>query len=460
MGLMPVTDAAFLLAERRERPMHVGGLQLFAPPDDVHPSYVGDLVRESLDVLPDDIHPLFRRRPFRSLGTFGQWFWNDDAEIDLEYHVRHSALPPPGRIRELLALVSQLHGSLLDRNRPLWEGHLIEGLDDGRFAVYTKIHHAMVDGVAAMQILQDALTDDPDARDVPPPWAMKRRGSRRTVVPPSPVQVALGALRGAGQLAGVGPVFWRTVREAQREQAATIPFQAPRTIFNQSITGARRFAAQSWPLERVKAIGKASGTSLNDVVLAMCSGALRQYLLELDALPDQPLVSMVPVSLRTADDDARDAGNAVGVILCNLATDLDDAGQRLKMINESMAHGKSTLKQLSPLQVVALSAMAMTPMIAAPLYGPGRVLPPPFNLVISNVPGPRKPLYWNGARLEGVYPVSIPSDGQALNITVTSYVNNLEFGLIGCRQKVPHLQRLLAMLGESLDDLEQAVGIA
>jgi WS/DGAT/MGAT family acyltransferase len=229
-------------------------------------------------------------------------------------------------------------------------------------------------------------------------------------------------------------------------------------MLNVPITGARRFAAQSWPIDRLKRVAKASDATLNDVVLAMCSGTLRTYLDGEDALPAEPLIAMVPVSLR--DESTPDAaGNAVGVIMCNLGTNQSDPAARLSTVRRSMLDGKALLRGMSPLQILAMSAIGMSPLILEPLFGLTGVARPPFNLVISNVPGPRTPLYWNGARLDGLYPLSIPLTGQALNITVTSYSDEVAFGLTGCRRSVPHLQRMLGYLDAELAALEEAVGV-
>ena len=453
MAPMPPADAMFLLAESRERPMHVGGLQLFRPPEDADPNFLPDLYHDAIQ--SDEVAPLFRRRPRRTLRDLGQWSWADDDEFDIEYHVRHSALPRPGRIRELLELSGRLHGSLLDRNRPLWQGHLIEGLDDGRFAVYMKVHHALLDGVSALRLLQHSLSADPDVRGTPAPWATPLPRSKRPDGPaPNPLQTVA---RGIGEVAGIGPAVFRTVQQALQDHQAALPFQAPRTILNVNITSARRFAAQSWDIARLQAVAKATSSTLNDVLLAMCSGALRAYLLDLGALPDQPLIAMVPVSLRKDDSVG---GNSVGSILCSLGTDLSDPLARLQAVGASMRQGKAALAGMSPLQVMAFSAIEMAPLALAPLIRAPKFMRPAFNLVISNVPGPRQPLYWNGAALEGVYPLSIPFDGQALNITVTSYVDHLEFGLTGCRRSAPHLQRLLSHLETSIADLERVTGVS
>jgi len=251
----------------------------------------------------------------------------------------------------------------------------------------------------------------------------------------------------------------RLAERGLREQQAAAPMRAPRTILNGNITGARRFAAQSWPLDQLKSIAKAAGSdvTLNDVVLAMCAGALRDYLIELDALPDAPLTAMVPISLRSLGIDTS-SGNAVGTLLTNLATDVDDAGDRLSTIHASVQVGKQALAGMNRLQATAVSALLMAPLTLGTFFGANRFVPPVYNLVISNVPGPKEPRWWNGARLDAVYPLSIPLTGQALNITVTSYVDNLEFGLIGCRRSVPHLQRLLSHLDTAAKNLATATG--
>jgi diacylglycerol O-acyltransferase len=454
MALMSPLDAIFLIPETREQPMHVGSLQLFSTPDGAGRNYLTEAYEQLLSV--DDIAPTFRKRAHRSWTTLGQWAWEQDHDIDLEHHVRHSALPRPGRIRELLALASRLHSTLLDRQRPLWEMHLIEGMRDGRFAIYFKLHHALMDGVSGMRLMQEVLSTDPGETELRAPYMPIERSQ-----PGAGSGMSLGALPGAavgaiGEVMSLGPALLRVGERLVREQAAALPMQAPRTILNGSITGSRRFAAQSWELPRLKAVAKAGATSLNDVVLAMCSGALRLYLQELDALPDSSLIAMVPVSLRGAEAPAS-GGNAVGTILCNLGTDQRDAGLRLATVHESMQQGKAALAGMNRLQITAMSSLAMAPMALGTVFGAHRLFPPPFNLVISNVPGPKQPLWMAGARLDAFYPLSIPTVGQALNITVTSYVDHMEFGLTGCRRHVPHLQRLLAHLETSLAGLEAAV---
>ena len=449
---MSPTDSIFLLTESREHPMHVGGLQLFEPPEGAGPEFP----REVYDALVanDDFQPTFRKRPATIIGGIANigWAYDDENDIDVGYHVRRSALPSPGRVRDLLELTSLLHGSLLDRHRPLWEAHFVEGLHDGRFALYTKFHHALIDGVSAVKLMQRTLSTDPDNREVQAIWnlARRRRSGGR-----SRLQTLTQA---AKSVAALGPSTWSLARAALVEQQLTLPFAAPRTMLNVRIGGARRCAAQSWSLDRLRSIRQAAGVTVNDVVLAMCAGALRYYLMDQHALPDTPLVAMVPVSLRSKEE-ADSGGNMVGSILCNLATDVDDPANRLQTISESMRGNKKVFSELPRFQAFALSAFLIAPLGLAAIPGFVSSAPPPFNIVISNVPGPTEPIYWAGARLAGNYPLSIALDGQALNITVVNNADNLDFGLVGCRRSVPHLQRLLGHLESSLKDLERAVGV-
>lgn len=454
MALVSPPDVAFLLSESRATPMHVAGLQVFELPEGAGPDWLGTQFDQMVE--RDDVSPLFRKRVHRSVRTAGQWTWEDDENLDLEYHVRHSALPAPGRVRELLTIASRFHGTLLDRQRPLWEFHLIEGLEGNRFAVYTKVHHAMIDGVSAMRVLERSLTTDPDA-EVAPPWTYRRP---RTTPPvdtgTNPLDAVLELARDGLGIASLAPRLLRSARQAMEDELAIVPFKAPSTMLNVHITGARRFAAQSWSLERIRAVASKAGVSLNDAVLAMCAGAVRRYLIEHHDLPHESLTAMVPVSLRQ-DDSA--GGNAVGAVLTSLATNVVHPADRLERIHESMRIAKATLADLTPIQRLAVSTANMLPSPLVSMLGGGEGFRPPFNLTISNVPGPAEPLYLNGARLQGVYPLSIPYHGQALNITISRYVDNMEFGLTGCRRRVPHLQRLLVHLEDSLAELEDAIGL-
>ncbi len=455
---MQPIDAGFLLFESPQKPLHVGGLQIFEPPEGAGPDHVRDLYEQSL--THREVRPAFARKPVEVLGV-GPLAWTYETELDFEYHVRHSALPRPGRIRELLELVSRLHGTPLDRTRPLWEMHLIEGLADGRFAVYTKIHHAVVDGVAAMRILQEGLSPDPDERNMAPPWVSRHQDA------PSQTQDRAGSgstaasvrnlLAAPLETIGVARRMATTAWEGVTQQSAALPFRAPRTMFNRNISGARRFAGDSWPLERLQRVADAVDGTVNDVVLAMSAGALRRYLIGHDALPDDSLVAMVPVSMREDEGDVDEDGNAVGIVLVVLGTHLADPVERFDLILESMGRAKAQLSGLSTTQAMAVNVLPVAPFLFTSGLRIPEITRPPFNVVISNVPGPQAPLYWNGARLQGNYPLSIPVDGLALNITCASYAGEMAFGLVGCRRTVPSLQRLLDGLEASLTELEDAL---
>jgi diacylglycerol O-acyltransferase / wax synthase len=435
--------------------MHVAGLHLYTPPPGAGDDFVMKLV-EAWREYPHARAPFDQRANFK----LGHYFWDEDTDFEIDYHLRHSALPKPGRIRELLSLVSRLHGTLMDRTRPLWELNLIEGLSDGRVALFMKIHHAMFDGVAAMKMMQAVLSPDPHEQR-PPIWAQElpRRERPPTEAPPDgKVGVAESLLARALRVgAEIVPGVQSGLRELVRESTAASdaqPFHAPPTMFNVRISGSRRFAAQSFSLERFKAIGKATSATVNDVTLAVCAGTLRRYLLAHGALPDKPLISMVPVSVRTEQD----GGNQIAILLANLGTHLDDPLERMRLIIDSTSTAKERLSKMSRLERVAHAAAMSAPMGPSMVTGHAR-RHPIYNVVISNVPGPKHTLYLDGMRLDESYPVSIPVDYLALNITITGYGLELGFGYVACRRSVPALQRMLDYTDESLRELEQVLGL-
>lgn len=453
-ALSPV-DQMFLLLEKRQQPMHVAGLQLFSYPEDAGPKYVSELAESMRDYCCPEA-PFNQRLHYR----LGRPYWATDKQFDIDHHFRHEALPKPGRIRELLSLVSSEHSNLLDRARPLWEAHLIEGIKGRQFALYTKMHHSVMDGISAMRMGMRALSTDPTERDLPPVWAHASRKHQQ----PSPstadavsglAHLAAGAGKQIATLPGLMREIYKVSQKARRDDNYVSIFQAPESLLNQRITGSRRFAAQSYSLSRIKRIGKAFNCTVNDVVLTICGSALREYLISQNALPDAPLIAMVPVSLR--EDDSI-GGNNIATILANLGTHIADPANRLAVIKASVQDAKARYQNMSKSEILNYTALTLAPTGLNLLTG----LAPKwqaFNVVISNVPGPREPLYWNGARLTGMYPVSIVLDRIALNITLTSYCDQLEFGLIGCRRTLPSMQRMLDYLEQGLRELEIAAGI-
>ena len=456
---MSPADSIFLTFESRDAPLHIGGLQVFSPAADGVD--VAELYRRL--VADDEVADTFAKRARRSVASGGQWAWEPDPYFDIEHHVRVHALARPGRVADLFALCSRLHGGLLDRSRPLWELHLIEGVQDGRFAIYFKAHHALMDGAAAQRLLSRALSPDPDERGLRPLWAPRYgavgEGPDAAGAAESGVEQVARLLRTAlswaSDVNGLPAAVVESLKRGAAGRAAPVSLAAPRSVLNVPITGSRRFAARSWPLAEFREISAAAGVTVNDVVLAACSGALRRYLLEAGSLPDKPLVAMAPIALSVEGRD-HDNGNAVAAVMCNLNTDLADPAARLAAIHQSMAEGKDELRGRTPHQAIALTGLGMSPLALQLLPGVRSIARPPFNLVISNLAGPARPLYLNGARLEASYPLSVPYHGQALNITCISYADELSFGFTGCRQQVPHLHRVPDYLDDELSSLASA----
>ena len=465
MRRIDLADAGFLLAERRETPMHVGGVNLFTLPDgaDEHKFLEGLAgVLRNADSF---------RKPFGEyvVSKPTGMFWETDDNMDLDYHIRHSALPKPGRYRELFALASRLHSVLLDRNRPLWEIHLIEGLQNRQFAVYNKMHHAAIDGVGAMHITRGMCSTSKSGRINHAPLSQEaydaykasRFGNRTRQVTPreSELRAVADAVK---QTFDSGTNLMGAMRRFSgafmgRGGNLAVPWHnVPKTSINTKVSGARRFVAQSWEFDRVKAVCKALDGTLNDIVLAMCAGALRRYLESRNELPRHSLKAMAPVSLREEGD--LESANAVGFITADLATNIKDPEKRLRAIQQSMRAGKELLQGLSSREASIFMQLTQLPAVVTSVLGLADKFPA-FSTVISNVPGPREQLYWNGARLDGIYPASIVFDGFAMNITLVSYNNQLDFGIVACRRSLPQIQRSIDYLEDALQELEEIAGL-
>ncbi len=456
--MMNLLDAAWLYVETAATPMHVAALQIFSPPPGSPDDYVGRILAgfRSGQVVGA---PWNRRL---AGGLIDRLFpsWVVEAQIDLDYHVRHSALPRPGGERELGVLVSRLHSHPLDFTRPLWECHFIEGLEDGRFAVYTKMHHSMIDGVSGMRLLQRMLSTDPGERGMPAPWSVTPRETTALTrdageEPAWRVSSLVDVVREhAGSLGNVGLAMLQMAGKGDSDPL-TAPLTCPWSIINGRITPHRRLATQRLPLADMRELARRADCTLNDLVLAVCSSALRRYLAEADALPEDPITAGLPVNVRPADDEG--LGTAISFICANLATHLEAPLDRLALIKASTQRAKQHLQGLPRTALTHYTVTFMAPYILQLLTGLGGRLRPVFNLTISNVAGPDRPLYLNGARMEAMYPMSLLSHGQALNITCLSYDGRLHFGFTGCRNTLPHMQRLAVYAGDALAELERAV---
>jgi len=466
-------DASFLHLETPETPMHVGSLMLFDLPE----GYEGDYYEDVKAQLAKRLHlaRLFHRKLATMPFELADPVWIDDDDIDLDYHVRSVTLRRPGTMEQLEVLIARLHSSLLDRSRPLWEVYVIEGLANGQIAYYSKAHHSGVDGKAGIEIAKVFYDVTPQAREVRPPRPA-RPGNAYQLGVAELLQAAIA--NSAAQYVKLGKMLPQTAkalgctalqfisarRKALRERSLGLK-TAPKTIFNASITNQRSFGSVSVPLAELKTLGKQMGGTLNDVVMAMCSGALREFLKERDLLPQKSLIAMVPVSLRETDDSSNN--NQVSAIRVDLATDLADPAQRFQAIRESSAASKDLIGGLKSMLgadlPIAGSPWLMTGL--ASLYGRsnlGRRLPPMANVAISNVPGPAVPLYMAGARMAHYYPVSIPYHGVGLNITVQSYAGEMEFGITACRRMLsqPEVHELAQHLLASLRELRHLAPVA
>ena len=460
--LISINDASFLHVEKHSAPMHVACMAIFELPENAPPDFLRNLVRRWRDCR--QFRPPFNYR-YR-LVPLPSWQTLEDDRIDLDYHFRHSALPQPGSERELGVLVSRLHTHKMDRHRPLWECHLIEGLENNRFALYVKMHHSQVDGVGGTRLLQRMLSTDPGAT-TEPPWAVGMSEPSRaadeksgeTSTKAEATQRKDGGLRAIGAaLRTYGRVRANMLRRRftgapSAEQA--LPFDAPKTILNGRIHAPRRFATQHYEFARMRAISSAADVTTNDIFLCICSMALRRYLLENNSLPARDLTAAVPVSVRPVDDTA--VGNAIGFILANLYTGEADPRACLQAISASMQTAKQPLQQLPKSAMNPYTAMFMAPYIVRTILGVSAAFKPMFNLAISNVPGPQQTMYLDGAPMREIYPVSLLFSGQALNITLLSYDGRLNLGFTGCRDSLPHMQRIAVYTGDALDELEAAV---
>ena len=455
-------DAAWLALESRDTPMHVGGLFEFTLPPGAPADYLErefeQMRRERAVPAPWNLQPveaplLGARLPLM----------RESHDLDLDYHVRHSALPAPGGQRELGVLVSRLHSHQLDMHRPLWEVHLIEGLEQNRFAIYSKMHHSLVDGVSGMRLIMRTLSRDPERGGTSAFWTVgagertPRLGEEHSGAgPPAPLAVPLGLLRaGAEAAAGLSRAALDLGLAAVDERSLQAPYRAPSSAIGGRLGGQRRFATQQYEFDRVRRLARAGECTVNDIVLYLSGTALRRYLLEHAHLPDRPLTAGVPVNLRDAADQSM--GTSIAFMVAELGTNVADPRERLRAVCASTVEAKSHLSRLPDAARTSYTLLMNAPYIAGLVLGLGGRAPVPFNVGISNVPGPSEALYMNGSRLDSLFPLSLLTHGNALNITCVSYAGTLDFGFTGARDTMPHLQRLAIYMGEALTEIEQVL---
>ncbi len=476
MDLLDPLDSLMLTAELISSPMHVAALMILRPPPGSDPAaYVTGLFEQTLTAAVD-VDRRLRRVPHSGIDTGFMWVWRDisDAggQLDIRHHFQRRTVAADGGPDALWELVSELHALRLDRSAPLWMAYLIDGLPDGRFALYIKVHHIVVDGVAGMQMLTGSLSTDPDRRGMPPfyaattPQAKLERAATATG-PRRPPRV-LSALRGIAEAASAGmELTGRVVRTELRTAVGSLvsrsvaaPFSAPQTRFNTKLGPRRAVAGVSLQRDRIRAVQQAAGVTGNDVMMAVVSAALRHWLADRDELPARSLVAICPVTVRSRDTAAADShGNQFGMGLCPLASDVDDAAQRLRLVHEAMAEIKKQVAEQGPGAMLLALGPAIGPTILLPLLPFDTDIPPSFNIPVSNVPGPKDQMYFNGAHVDEIYPVSTVYDGMALNVTTCSYGDRISVGYVADRDVMPDIATLIPLTDQALSDVEAAVGV-
>jgi WS/DGAT/MGAT family acyltransferase len=455
MAKLGFYDYAFLLTETADSPKHVAGVQVFEPPAD----YPGDYVRDLMDAL--------RERPPGGLfklklkpAVLGSPEWIDDESFDLEYHLRHARLPRPGSDQQLMDLVGRLHSVLLDRQRPLWELHVIEGLEGGRFALYAKIHHSYCDGITLVRLMMGTLNTSPDDTTLYASWESRHEAPLKKQARGlgKRLEKSVGLLRRgattAVELSGLAARF-AMQSLGMHKSKFPVPFTAPRTRLNTAVTRARRAAIGDMSMAQLKSVAKTTETTLNDVIVTICDIALTRYLKDHKDSPHTPLVAQIPVSLRREGDDH--LGNQIAILPVTLGHAGRDPLKRLLEVHESSAQLKEEATALSPDSVSFYTLAIQGAAQFVEMLGVGDALPPLGNVLISNVPGPREPLYLWRARLVASYPLSAIPPGLAMNITVFSYDGKFDIGLIAGYDAVPDIELLPGYMADALGALEAAL---
>lgn len=458
-------DAAMMTAELLSSPMHVGVVLVLSPPPDASPDYL-DGVHASALAGDQPIDRRLRSFPHRGVDTGGMWVWREPDAVDLNHHCQRRTVS--ACTGGLWQLIGELDAERLDRSRPMWMSYLIDGLEGGRFAFYVKVHHTLIDGVAGLRMIADALSADPAERSMPPFYADRGAQSARPDASGGVVSALTAPLRWAAAsvassirlIERVVTGEWATVADSLIGQVTALPFGAPYTRFNGRAGTTRAVSAGSWPRSRIQAIQEVTGVSANEVITAVLSGAVRQWLCDHGELPGRSLVAACPITVRSREGSLakEKPGNMFGLWLCPLGTNLDDPMARLRLIHRSMAAGKRWVAKRGS----AASLLTSAGSVAATVIPPMLPIPPQtrtgYNLPISHVPGPRTEMYFNGAHVDEIYPVSTVYDGQAVNVTTCSYADRVGFGFVAGADVISDIEAFLPLTEAGLAELEAAVG--
>ena len=460
-------DAGLLYVETEEMTMHTMGILLVEPPDDAKTSAM-DLVR---DALEERLHliPPFRRKLVQGPLKIGDPYWIEDSEFELDKHLSHHVLPAPGELRELDALIGELAGGCLPRDKPLWELAVIEGLENGKIAIVTKVHHATMDGGRGAALMGQLFSTEPHGEVPAPeePWVPEREPTTPWLVADT-VRTLLGKPRRVAA-AATGIVSGLRGGEAKGDEPAKEDtpdkpglFEAPPTMFNRVLTPNRSVALCDVPLEDVKNVGRSLGATVNDVVLAASCASLRSWLLSHGGLPDRPLIGVVPVSLREEGDHGE--GNRVTVMRVRLPIDIEDPIERVRAIHtvtRSEKKGQNRSGGGMVKNVVDILVNTSTPWLLTEIFARYSLIaeriPPMWNVVISNIAGSPVPLYFGGARLRQLYPLGPVQQGAGLNITVLSTDGRLCFGAMACTDLVPDVEEIASEFEAEIGRLKELV---
>ncbi|MGB5209201.1 MAG: wax ester/triacylglycerol synthase family O-acyltransferase [Gammaproteobacteria bacterium] len=440
-------DYAFLVTETADSPKHVAGLQILRPPEDYTGDYVADLVAALSERQPGAPFSMRFHSPM-----FGMPRWVEDEHFDLSYHLRQTRLPHPGTRQQLMDVVARLHSVLLDRQRPLWEMHVIEGLDDGCFALYSKIHHAYCDGATLVRLMLGTLNRTAEDQSVRASWEPLEKASYHQHDKGLLPRIGQGVdqvRRGAATAVELTGLAARMVMQRLGANAGRlpVPFTAPRTKLNAAVTRARRAAIGQLPMDGVKTLCEQTGTTINDVLVTICDIALTRYLREHDDRPSGPLVAQMPVSLRR--DGNEQMGNQIAIMPVTLGRSSHDPLRRLHEVSRSCAEVKEESINMSRDTVSLYTLLIQGVAQAGEFLGMNDALPPLGNILISNVPGPRFPLYLRGSRLISSYPLSAIPPGLAMNITLFSYDGKFDIGLIAGYDAIPDINLLPGYMDEA-----------
>lgn len=437
-------DASLQLLESEETPMHVGALLTFRKPENASSDFESVLA-EKLRNQSEPVPP-WNYVPLRAPLNLLQLGWEESSFFEIDHHFRHLALPHPGGERELGMMVSRLHSQALDSKRPPWEVYLIEGQEGGRFSLYIKIHRALLEEAGGMDVLISFLSRSARGRTVQAPWSVSapdnvQNSERASSGLVNAVERSVRAATDIGQ--AFSRLVWARVK---RDTPLTVPYTAPRSALNGSVEKARRFATQQYSVERLQKLAEALDVDLETLVAYLCGSALRRFLKEYNALPDEPLIAAVP--------EAGIIGGKFSLAVISLGSHLADPLKRLDEVRRSVAASHRHLSALPDELRVPYSLGAALPFMMSHLAGLQQFMPAMFNLALVNLDGPEDKLYLGGAQLEALYPMSMLMPGGALTITTLRYAGTVNVGLTGARDTLPHLQRIAVYMGLALESLE------